>query len=161
MITFEMKKPKALSMPILVEGIDQGHLKFRFTIEMNNVSYSFPAVQEGDTVKFMIPALDTIVKNPKEGIYKARLEVSALTEGDRGFYMNPWSEEIRVKKSVSIEVQPVTEEQKKEMVSEDVKVKVTTKFVEEDITVADLPIVEETKDLPKVAKNDTLRKRFM
>ena len=110
MLTFEMKKVKSLSMPVLVEGIDQGQLKFKFVIEADGVDYGFPAEQGGDNVKFIIPPLDTVVKTLNEGIYKAKLEVSALTEGDRGFFMQRWAEEIRVKQSVSVEVEPMAEE---------------------------------------------------
>ena len=43
MLTFEMRKTKTLSMPVLVEGIEQSHLKFKFVIEANGVDYGFPA----------------------------------------------------------------------------------------------------------------------
>lgn len=154
MITFEMKKTKSLSMPILVEGIDQGMLRFKFVVDVNGVDYGFPAMQEGDTVKFVIPALEKVVKNLKEGTYNAKLEVSSITEGDRGFFMMPWAEQVRVKQSVSVEVEdmkdeaPVAEENDKK-----VNIKFTSIFAEQDGEVEEEPVHEEE---PKV-KNDRLR----
>ena len=63
MLTFEMRKTKTLSMPVLVEGIEQSHLKFKFVIEHKGVDYGFPAESGGDAVKFIIPSLDTVIKN--------------------------------------------------------------------------------------------------
>ena len=160
MLTFEMKKVKSLSMPVLVEGIDQGQLKFKFVIESDGVDYGFPAEQGGDNIKFIIPPLENIVKTISEGIYNAKLEVSALTEGDRGFFMQPWAEEIRVKQSVSVEVAPVEEDLKEEVLEKKVKLKITSIFTEEDSE----PNVDEECDKDKtknkVNKNSKLRNKF-
>ena len=158
MLTFEMKKVKSLSMPVLVEGIDQGQLKFKFVIEADGVDYGFPAEQGGDNVKFIIPPLEKVVKSLKEGIYKAKLEVSALTEGDRGFFMQPWAEEIRVKQSVSVEVEPMAEDLKEEEAPEKkVKLKITSIFTEDD----SIPTVEEEcNNEKKISKNNKLRNKF-
>ena len=126
MLTFEMRKTKTLSMPVLVEGIDQSHLKFKFVIEHNGVEYGFPAEKGGDSVKFVIPSLDTVIEGIEEGIYNATLQVSSITEGDRGFYMQPWGEQIRVKQSVKISIEePVVDS---EPVQEDIDRKVNLKF---------------------------------
>ena len=69
MISFDMNKPKSLAMPILVEGIDQGSLDFKFIIEVNGVSYGFYAIQEEGAIKFNIPPLDDVVKHMVAGIY--------------------------------------------------------------------------------------------
>lgn len=169
MLTFEMKKVKSLSMPVLVEGIDQGQLKFKFVIEADGVDYGFPAEQGGDTVKFVIPPLNTVVKSLTEGIYKAKLEVSALTEGDRGFFMQPWAEEINVKQSVSVEVAPMAEELEEAEIpiEKKVKLKITSIFTEEDSD----PVDEECDgsgggdgsgktNKKKSSKNSKLRKKF-
>ena len=143
MLTFDMKKTKALSMPVLVEGIDQGHLRFKMVIEVNGVDYGFKATNEGDAVKFVIPPLEGVIKDLKDGVYNAKLEVSAITEGDRGFFMQPWSEQVRVKKSVSIEVAPIKEETKVETIEEardKVKLAITSIFSDEDIEPAPAPV---------------------
>ena len=156
MLTFEMKKVKSLSMPVLVEGIDKGQLKFKFVIEADGVDYGFPAEQGGDNVKFVIPPLETVVKSINEGIYKAKLEVSALTEGDRGFFMQPWAEEIKVKQSVSVEVAPMAEDLKEDVVPEKkVKLKITSIFTEEDSDP-----VEEEKVCPEEKVNKNKNKKF-
>lgn len=158
MLTFEMKKVKSLSMPVLVEGIDQGQLKFKFVIESDGVDYGFPAEQGGDNVKFVIPPLDTVINALGEGIYKAKLEVSALTEGDRGFFMQPWAEEIRVKQSVSVEVAPVAEDLREEELPEKkIKLKITSIFTEEDSEPAE---VEEECTKNKVNKNKKFREKM-
>ncbi len=155
MLTFEMKKVKSLSMPVLVEGIDQGQLKFKFVIESNGVDYGFSAEQGGDNVKFVIPPLETVIKTIGEGIYKAKLEVSALTEGDRGFFMQPWAEEIRVKQSVNIEVEPIPEDLKEEELPEKkIKLKITSIFTEGDSDPVDKIVTE------KANKNNKLRDKF-
>ena len=142
MLTFEMRKTKTLSMPVLVEGIEQSHLKFKFVIEVKGVDYGFLAESGGDNVKFVIPSLDTVIKGLEAGIYNAKLEVSAITEGDRGFYMQPWGEQIRVKQSVMVAVEePVQEEEEVvEEIEKKVKLKITSIFTESD---EDSPPVEE------------------
>lgn len=160
MIVFEMRKPKALSMPALVEGIEPAHLKFKFVIEANGVDYGFPAVMEGDNVKFVIPALETVVHDLKAGKYKAKLEVSALTEGDKGFYMQPWGEEIRIKQSVKIQVAEAVEPEP-EPVEESVKVnlKLAAVFSESNIE-EECGAEEEEKD-DKKKKNEKMRSKFL
>ena len=155
MLTFDMKKTKSLSMPVLVEGIDQGMLRFKFVLDVDGVDYGFPATQEGDTVKFVIPALDKVVKNLTEGVYNAKLEVSSITQGDRGFFMMPWAEQVRVKKSVTVAVEemkdeaPVQEEQEKK-----VNIKLTSIFAESDGEEEEVPVVHEEDK----KKNERLRK---
>ena len=97
MISFDMKKAKTLAMPILVEGIDQDKLDFKFVVEINGISYGFPAITDKDTIKFHIPPLDEVVKHLVAGLYEARLEASSLTQGDSGYYMQPWTEKISQK----------------------------------------------------------------
>ena len=158
MLTFEMRKTKTLSMPVLVEGIEQSHLKFKFVIEHKGVDYGFPAVSGGDNVKFVIPSLDTVIKGLEAGTLNAKLEVSALTEGDRGFFMQPWGEQIRVKQSVMVAVeQPVQEEEVVEDAPiEKVKLKITSIFTESD---DDAPVEEECdKEEKKV--NKKMRDKF-
>lgn len=158
MLTFEMRKIKTLSMPVLVEGIEQSHLRFKFIIEHNGVDYGFPAETGGDNVKFVIPSLDTVIKDLEAGTLNARLDVSAITEGDRGFYMQPWAEQIRVKQSVMVAVEePVQEEEiVEEAPVEKVKLKITSIFTEED---NDAPVVEECdKEEKKV--NKKMRDKF-
>ena len=148
-------------MPVLVEGIEQSHLKFKFVIEANGVDYGFPAESGGDNVKFVIPSLDTVMKGLEEGIYNAKLEVSAITEGDRGFFMQPWGEQIRVKQSVMVAVEePVQEEEvAEEAPIEKVKLKITSIFTESD---DDAPPVEEDcgKEHKEKKKNKKMRDKF-
>lgn len=163
MIVFEMRKPKALSMPALVEGIEPAHLKFKFVIEANGVDYGFPAVMEGDNIKFVIPALDTIAQDLQEGTYKAKLEVSALTEGDKGFYMQPWAEEVRVKKSVVVQVaEAVDPEPEKVEEVKNVNLKLAAMFSEENVEEECTTTAKEdiNKKLSK-KKNDAMRKKFL
>lgn len=157
MLTFDLRKTKTLSMPVLVEGIDQGQLKFKFVIESNGVEYGFPAEKGGENVKFIIPPLDGVIDNIKDGMLNAKLEVSAITEGDRGFFMLPWAEQIRVKQSVMVSVKPVKEEETPEPVAEKVKLKITSIFTEEDSEP-----VEEQECVEKEAKkfNKKMRKKF-
>jgi len=163
MLTFEKRKTKKLSMPVLVEGIDQSFLRFKFVIESNGVEYAFPAERGGDSVNFIIPPLDTVIRDIEDGTYNAKLEVSAITEGDRGFFMQPWGEQIRVKNSVMVKLEdPVVEEDKiEEAPSEKVKLKITSIFTEEDIST---PVKEECDDdnnNEKKKKNDKMRKKFL
>lgn len=145
-------------MPVLVEGIEQSHLRFKFVIEANGVDYGFKAESGGDNVKFIIPSLDTVIKGLEEGTYNAKLEVSAITEGDRGFFMQPWGEQIRVKQSVMIAMEePVQEDEPvAEEVEKKVKLKITSIFTEED---SDAPPVEEECGKPK-KKNSKMRDKF-
>ena len=160
MLTFEMRKTKKLSMPVLVEGIEQSYLRFKFVIESNGVEYAFPAEQGGDNVNFVIPPLDTVIKDLDDGVYNAKLEVSAITEGDKGFFMQPWGEQIRVKKSVIVKMEePVVEEEKvEEAPAEKVKLKITSIFTEEDV---DAPPVEECDDKETKKKNKKMREKLM
>jgi len=158
MLTFEMRKVKTLSMPVLVEGIEQSHLKFKFVIEHNGVDYGFPAERGGDNVKFVIPSLDNVIKGLEAGVYNAKLEVSAITEGDRGFFMQPWGEQIRVKQSVMVSMEePVQEEESvQEEVEKKVKLKITSIFTESDDDAE--PAEVETKTTTK--KNSKMRDKF-
>ena len=160
MLTFEMRKNKTLSMPVLVEGIEQSHLKFKFVIEANGVDYGFPAEGGGDNVRFVIPSLDTVIEGLEAGVYNAKLEVSAITEGDRGFFMQPWAEQINVKQSVMVAMEePVQEEEPvAEEIEKKVKLKITSIFTEED---TDAPPVKEC-DKTAVAKkmNKKMREKF-
>ena len=159
MLTFEMRKTKSLSMPVLVEGIQQEMLRFKFVVEVNGVDYGFKSETGGDNVKFVIPPLETIIEGLDDGTYDAKLEVSAITEGDRGFYMQPWAEQIRVKKSVSVEVAPVEEEKDiDEKIEEKVKLKITSIFTESDEEV-ETPVEEECNKENK-NKNKKLRDKF-
>ena len=160
MIVFEMRKPKALSMPALVEGIEPSHLKFKFVIEANGVDYGFPAVMEGDNIKFVIPALETVVHELQAGIYKAKLEVSALTEGDKGFYMQPWAEEVRIKQSVKIQVaEAVDPEPEKVEEVKQVNLKLAAMFSEENVEEDEGCVEPEKKE--KKDKNDAMRRKFL
>ena len=162
MLTFEMRKTKKLSMPVLVEGIEQSALKFKFVVEHNGVEYGFPAERGGDNVSFIIPPLDESIKDLEAGTYNARLDVCAITEGDRGFFMQPWAEQIRVKQSVVVKMdEPVVEEEKVEEAPEKkVKLKITSIFTEEDV---DAPVEEECgKDHKKdTKKNKKMRDKLM
>jgi hypothetical protein len=156
MLTFEMRKTKTLSMPVLVEGIEQSHLKFKFVIEHKGVEYGFSAESGGDNVKFVIPSLDTVIEGLEAGTYNATLQVSALTEGDRGFFMQPWGEQIRVKQSVMVAMEePVQEEEPvAEEVEKKVKLKITSIFTESDDDAE--PVEVETK--PR--KNSKMREKL-
>lgn len=159
MLTFELRKSKSLSMPVLVEGIRQEQLKFRFVIEADGVDYGFTATQDGDNVKFVIPPLDNIIKSINDGTYNARLEVSSIVEGDRGFFMQPWAEQIRIKKSVNVAVQTVKDEAPvHEDVTKDVKVRMATIFAESDgdVEPEKIEIVEDKKP-----KKPTKLSKFM
>jgi len=158
MLTFEMRKTKTLSMPVLVEGIEQSHLKFKFVIEHKGVDFGFVAESGGENVKFVIPSLDTVIKGLEAGVLNAKLEVSAITEGDRGFFMQPWGEQIRVKQSVMVAVEePVQEEEVvEETPIERVKLKITSIFTESD---DDAPVEEECDKEPK-KKNNKMRDKF-
>lgn len=157
MLTFEMRKTKKLSMPVLVEGIQQEMLNFKFIIESNGVEYGFPAERGGDNVSFIIPPLDRVIEELEEGVYNAKLEVSAITEGDRGFFMQPWGEQIRVKQSVSVEVKPVKEEDSvEEKIEEKVKLKISSIFTEEEGD----HVEEECNKKKDVKKNNKMREKF-
>jgi hypothetical protein len=159
MIVFEMRKPKALSMPALVEGIEPSHLRFKFVIEANGVDYGFHAVMEGDNIKFVIPALETVVCDLQAGIYKAKLEVSALTEGDKGFYMQPWGEEVRIKQSVKVQVaEAIDPEPEKVEEVKTVNLKLAAMFSEENIE-GECDEPEEKKE--KKEKNSAMRKKLL
>jgi len=161
MIVFEMRKPKALSMPALVEGIEPKHLKFKFVIEANGVHYGFPAIMEGDNIKFVIPALETVVHDLQAGTYKAKLEVSALTEGDKGFYMQPWAEEVRVKQSVKIQVaEAIDPEPEKVEEIKRVNLKLAAMFSEENVEECGETDTEKEDKLKK-DKNEKMRKKFL
>jgi len=156
MLTFEMRKTKSLSMPVLVEGIQQEMLRFKFVVEVNGIDYGFKAKTGGDNVQFAIPPLETVIEGLEDGVYNAKLEVSAITEGDRGFFMQPWNEQVRVKQSVNIEVAPVEEEIKEEPVTEKIKLKITSIFTESDDDVE----IEEECATEKINKNNKLRDKF-
>ena len=159
MISFDMNKPKSLSMPILVEGIDQKTLDFKFIIEVNGISYGFSAMHEDGSIKFNLPALDDIVKHLVPGIYEARLEASSITQGDSGYFMMPWSDKINVKQSVSVSVpkEPVVENEETEPpVEKKVRLKIASIFSESDSV--DEIAVEECKDEKKPKKSTKLSK---
>lgn len=159
MLTFEMRKTKALSMPVLVEGIDQKQLKFKFVIECDGVEYGFPAEKGGENVKFIIPPLDRVIESLEDGVYSAKLEVSAITEGDRGFFMQPWSEQIRVKKSVSVEVKPVVEESVSDPEPEKkIKMKIASIFTEEEVDTVEEDCGKDHKEDKR--KNKKMREKM-
>lgn len=159
MISFDMNKSKSLAMPILVEGIDQSQLDFKFIVEINGVSYGFPAIQEEGNIKFNIPALGDVVKHLVVGIYEARLEASSMTQGDSGYYMQPWTEKINVKQSVAVAVQEdKLEEEEEKVAPRKVNLKIASIFSE-----TDGEVVEEEcgKDHDKEKKmNKKMRDKF-
>lgn len=158
MLIFEMRKSKSLSMPVLVEGINQDQLRFRLVVEIKGVDYGFTATQDGDNVRFIIPPLDNVVKTLEEGTYNARLEVSSIVEGDRGFFMQPWAEQVRIKKSANIAVVDVKDNSPvQEDKADKVKVKLAKIFSESDGV--DEPEVVEVKE--KVEKKNTKLSKFM
>lgn len=164
MLTFDTKKSKALSMPVLVDGIDQSFLTFKMVIEVNGVDYGFKAKHEGDSVKFVIPPLEGVVGNISEGIYNARLEVSTITEGDRGFYMQPWAEQISVKRPVTVEVVSPKEEttvtESANIVNEGIKLKVSSLFSEHDLDESEVSVIieeEKVKTKPNKHLRDLLK----
>lgn len=161
MLTFTMRKTKTMAMPVLVEGINQDQLRFKLVIEVNGVDYGFKSEKGGENVKFIIPPLDSVIPNLKEGTYGAKLEVSAITEGDRGFFMQPWGEQIQVKNSVSVAVAPVVEEEvETEPPVEKVKLKITSIFTESDGEPEEMVEIEEECAEKKASKNKKLRDKF-
>lgn len=146
MISFDMSKPKTLAMPILVEGIDQEKLDFKFVVEIDGVSYGFPAVQEEGNIKFHIPALGDVVKHLVQGIYEAKLEASSLTQGDSGYYMQPWTEKINVKQSVSVAVPDTLEEEEVTEPKKKVNLKIASIFSESDGEVVEEECGEDHKE---------------
>jgi hypothetical protein len=164
MLSFDMNKPKSLAMPILVEGIDQESLDFKFVIEVNGVSYGFPAIQEEGAIKFLIPALDDVVKHMVAGIYEARLEASSLTQGESGYYMQPWSEKINVKQSVSVQVseEKISEMTKEEVPTKPVNLKIAAMFSEGTVAEEnEVGTTDQEEEERNQKKNEKMRKKFL
>lgn len=146
MITFDPYKTKSLTVPIRVKGIQSESLNFYFVIKENNVNFSFPAKSvNGDEVSFEIPPLSNVIQEVESGEYDAHIEVNAITESYKGFYMKPWTSKVKIKVSPEVNVEEI-EEDTDSSLSE-----------EEEVTVGELKekdIKEETSEPKKEKEGD-------
>ena len=115
MVQLKNDEMNELMFDLVVEGIETRMLSSKFRIIIDGIEYGFPCKIEGDKVKISVPALDTILKESKAGVYKARLEVV----GNNAFLV-PWEDEIEIK----IEPKVIaTVEKSHDIVTENVKVR--------------------------------------
>jgi hypothetical protein len=102
MITIKTNEQKELLFDVLVEGIDSKLLNFMFRVEINNIEYGFPCINEKGKLKVKIPKLDKIINECKTGIYKGKLEGI----GDDKYYTKPWQDMVELKIEPKVEVKP-------------------------------------------------------
>lgn len=126
MLKIDADRPKGLSVQIESEGLETSKLDFTFRLLIEGVEYGFPCppLSEDSKISVRIPALSSVIKNLKSGIYEAKIEVN----GDDKYYLCPFSEQIQ------IEVAP----KMKTTIQEDVlpqedKKKIRTKAIVEEV----------------------------
>lgn len=96
MITINPNKSKKLTMSMMVEGIAIENLNFMFRILVDNIEYGIACESGGSNIDVLIPELNKMIPNIKEGNYKAKLEAfSIILEG--GYYNLAWSGDIHIK----------------------------------------------------------------
>lgn len=139
MIILDSNKNKKLSMSIIVEGIEQEKLDFKFIIEKDGIEYGFPAELDGNKVKLKIPALVNVIKELDSGRYPAKIEVSAVTEGNKGFYMRPWEDTVKIEVAPEVSVSlDESEEEPTENISVQIEEDIDEEIKESGKTVFDI-----------------------
>lgn len=154
MIQLKANEAKTLQFDVLVEGIEKKLLQFKFRLQIENVEYGFPCVIEGDKIKVSIPALETILREEKPGIFQCRLE----GVGDDKYFLQTWNDSVEIKIEPRVVVKP--ELPIEESVSpQSLKVKA---YLESDKPSVVIEEKKETKKEKKVEKvNKSLRNKFM
>ena len=103
-MNIDINKSKSFSVSLMTEGIDISELKFQFSIEINEMVYSFPVDVQGDNLKVILPPLVEKIKNLKTGKCKAYLESYSINEDNKGYYLRPWSDDIELKREPKLSV---------------------------------------------------------
>ncbi len=133
-MNFDADKLKQISMVVETSNVDEDQLDFTFNIKVGGVKYGFPCTLKENKVSIEIPALNSVIKDLKEGDYNASLEVT----GDGKYYLKPFNENITitqspkmnvliddddndVKESMNILINTLIDEDVKETVKETVK----------------------------------------
>lgn len=146
MIQIKSDKEKTLLFDVMVEGIDKKLLSFMFRLDVNGVEYGFPCIVEDEKIKVSIPALENILQEGTSGEYKGKLE----GVGDGKYFLSPWEDiiQIMVEPKVIAKPEPI-----QEAVTTNVKVKA--------YLAAQPKVIEETKTIKKVGKqNPSLRNKL-
>jgi hypothetical protein len=100
MLDLIVSEDRDLNFKMELSGISPNQLKGRLNIEIDGLDYGFPVDFKEDGMSVTIPALKNIIKRDlREGEkFKARLDVFGDTH-----YLNPWSDEFKVKNPVKME----------------------------------------------------------
>lgn len=100
-ITFDLEKKKSISMMVETSGIDdKSKLSFTFNITVDGIRYGFPCKLEENRVDIDIPPLKSIIKNLKNGIYDASLDVT----GNGKHFLQPFKESVVVTSEPKVDV---------------------------------------------------------
>lgn len=100
----DIHRSKSFNVSLTTEGMDISQMKFRFCLEMNNTTYSFPAELNGDSLKIVLPPLVEKIKDVKPGKCYAYLETYTMNENLKGYYLRPWEDNVELKKEPKISV---------------------------------------------------------
>lgn len=154
MITIKTNEPKELLFDVLVEGIDSKLLNFMFRVEINNIEYGFPCINEKGKLKVKIPKIDKIINECKSGVYKGKLEGI----GDDKYYTKPWQDMVELKIEPKVEAKP-----EETTINEEKNVQVKAYFTgEKEEKHIKETIIEENKkvELKQKSKNSFLRNKL-
>ncbi len=97
---FNADQHKKISMVVETSNVNNDDLDFTFSVKVCGIKYGFPCKMVENKVSIDIPALNTIIKDLKEGDYAASLEVT----GDGKYYLQPFNENITIKQTPKINV---------------------------------------------------------
>ncbi len=108
----DINRTKSFNISLITEGMDISEMKFKFSLVINEITYSFPAILNGDSLKVVIPPLSEKIKNLEIGECEAFLETYTLNEDGKGYYLRPWKDTIELKKEPKISVNVQEEKEK-------------------------------------------------
>jgi len=91
-LQFEIDKNTRLIFGVSEKGIGKGIAKYIFTLTIEDIEYSFPAIFDINEVIVEVPALNSIIPQGIVGTFMAKLEVIV----DDRIYLKPWEEPFEI-----------------------------------------------------------------
>lgn len=99
MLKLDTNNKKKLKFDVQISGIDSNLLEGALRLVIEGVEYGFPAKFSSNSIEVEVPPLTTVVKEIKDDtVANARLDVYG-----NGYYINPWKQDILVKKTIKVE----------------------------------------------------------
>ncbi|MHA1814790.1 MAG: hypothetical protein ACTSX1_02200 [Candidatus Heimdallarchaeaceae archaeon] len=99
-LQFEIDKNTRLVFNVSEEGIGKGTAKYIFTLTIEEIEYSFPAIFDINELIVEIPALNSVIPQGIVGTFMAKIEVIV----DDKIYLKPWEEAFEIYSNPKIDV---------------------------------------------------------